>query len=32
MVSRILKDLKAGGYVRVDGRRITILRKPPRAW
>jgi CRP/FNR family cyclic AMP-dependent transcriptional regulator len=32
MVSRILKDLKAGGYVRLEGRRIVILRKPPRAW
>jgi CRP/FNR family cyclic AMP-dependent transcriptional regulator len=32
MVSRILKDLKVGGYVRLDGRRIVILRKPPRAW
>jgi CRP/FNR family cyclic AMP-dependent transcriptional regulator len=32
MVSRILKDLKAGGYVKIEGRRITILRKPPRAW
>jgi CRP/FNR family cyclic AMP-dependent transcriptional regulator len=31
MVSRILKDLKAGGYVRMEGRRIVILRKPPRA-
>ena len=32
MVSRILKDLKAGGYVRLERRRIDILRKPPRAW
>ncbi len=32
MVSRILKDLKAGGYVRLERRRIVILRKPPRAW
>jgi CRP/FNR family cyclic AMP-dependent transcriptional regulator len=32
MVSRILKDLKAGGYVRLEGRRIVILRKPPPAW
>jgi CRP/FNR family cyclic AMP-dependent transcriptional regulator len=31
MVSRILKDLKAGGYIRLEGRRIVILRKPPRA-
>jgi CRP/FNR family transcriptional regulator, cyclic AMP receptor protein len=32
MVSRILKDLKTGGYVRLEGRRLVILRKPPRAW
>ena len=32
MVSRILKDLKAGGYVQLERRRIVILRKPPRAW
>ena len=32
MVSRILKDLKAGGYVRFEGRRIVILRKPPKRW
>ncbi|HWY73355.1 MAG TPA: Crp/Fnr family transcriptional regulator [Burkholderiaceae bacterium] len=31
MVGRILKDLKAGGYVRLEGRRIVILRKPPKA-
>lgn len=32
MVSRILKDLKAGDYIRLEGRRIVILRKPPSAW
>jgi CRP/FNR family cyclic AMP-dependent transcriptional regulator len=32
MVSRILKDLKAGGYVRAEGRRLVIQRKPPRGW
>lgn len=32
MVSRILKDLKAGGYVRAEGRRLVIQRKPPRHW
>jgi CRP/FNR family transcriptional regulator, cyclic AMP receptor protein len=32
MVSRILRDLKAGGYVRVEGRRLVVLRKPPRGW
>jgi hypothetical protein len=29
MVSRILKDLTAGGYVRMEGGRMVILRKPP---
>jgi CRP/FNR family cyclic AMP-dependent transcriptional regulator len=32
MVSRILKDLKVGGYVETNGRRLTIRRKPPAAW
>jgi CRP/FNR family cyclic AMP-dependent transcriptional regulator len=32
MVSRILKDLTAGGYVAVDAGRITILKKPPPGW
>ncbi|HEX4985036.1 MAG TPA: Crp/Fnr family transcriptional regulator [Burkholderiales bacterium] len=32
MVSRILKDLRAGGYVRMDGSRMVIARKPPAAW
>lgn len=32
MVSRILKDLAAGGYVRFEGRRLVIQRKPPRRW
>ena len=32
MVSRILNDLTAGGYVAREGRRLIILRKPPRAW
>jgi len=32
MVSRILKDLKAGGYVHFEGRRLVIQRKPPRGW
>ena len=31
MVSRILKYLKADGYIRLEGRRIVILRKPSRA-
>ena len=29
MVSRILKDLTAGGYVSVEARRIVIVKKPP---
>lgn len=29
MVSRILKDLTAGGYVRMEGSKMIILRKPP---
>ena len=32
MVSRIFKELVAGGYVRVAGGRITIVKKPPAAW
>jgi CRP/FNR family transcriptional regulator, cyclic AMP receptor protein len=32
MVSRILRDLSAGGYVSSAAGRITIHRKPPTAW
>ena len=32
MVSRIFKELTTGGYVSVDGGRITILKTPPAAW
>jgi CRP/FNR family cyclic AMP-dependent transcriptional regulator len=32
MVSRIMKDLEAGGYVRRDGRRYVILRTLPAHW
>jgi len=32
MISRIMKDLTAGGYVSVDRKRITIHRAPPRHW
>jgi CRP/FNR family cyclic AMP-dependent transcriptional regulator len=32
MISRLMKDLVAGGYVAVEDRTITILRKPPPAW
>lgn len=32
MVSRILNDLAAGGYVARRGRRLVVLRRPPHAW
>lgn len=32
MVSRILKELRVGGYIGIEDRRIVILRKPPAAW
>jgi CRP/FNR family cyclic AMP-dependent transcriptional regulator len=32
MVSRIFKDLKAGGYISVEGRRIIINKKFPSNW
>jgi CRP/FNR family cyclic AMP-dependent transcriptional regulator len=32
MVSRIFKELAAGGYVRIDAGRITLLKTPPAAW
>ena len=32
MVSRIMKDLETGGYVRRDGRRYLILRDLPAHW
>lgn len=32
MVSRILKDLTIGGYIRIKNRQITIARRLPRAW
>jgi len=32
MVSRILKDLKAGGYISVDKKQITIHQKLPSRW
>lgn len=32
MVSRIFKDLVAGGYLAVEAGRITLLKKPPAAW
>jgi CRP/FNR family cyclic AMP-dependent transcriptional regulator len=32
MISRIFKDLTAGGYISIEKRRITIHRQPPRHW
>jgi CRP/FNR family transcriptional regulator, cyclic AMP receptor protein len=32
MVSRILKDLRTGGYIKDDGERIIIVKKPPPKW
>ena len=32
MVSRILKDLAAGGYVSVEAKQIVLLKKLPPAW
>jgi len=32
MVSRIFRDLIAGGYVSVESRMITINKRPPAKW
>jgi CRP/FNR family cyclic AMP-dependent transcriptional regulator len=32
MISRLMKDLVAGGYLAVEDRTITVLRKLPPAW
>jgi uncharacterized membrane protein len=32
MVSRILKDLKAGGYISIEKKCITIHQKLPSRW
>ena len=32
MISRLMKDLVAGGYLAVEDRSITLLRKLPPAW
>jgi CRP/FNR family transcriptional regulator, cyclic AMP receptor protein len=32
MISRILKDLAAGGYIRIEGAQLIIEREPPAAW
>jgi CRP/FNR family transcriptional regulator, cyclic AMP receptor protein len=32
MISRILKDLRVGGYLKTEGDRMVIEKKPPSAW
>jgi CRP/FNR family cyclic AMP-dependent transcriptional regulator len=32
MVSRIVRDLTAGGYIAIDAKRIQILKKLPPNW
>jgi CRP/FNR family cyclic AMP-dependent transcriptional regulator len=32
MISRILKDLRTGGYVKSEGNQLIIAKKPPRNW
>jgi CRP/FNR family cyclic AMP-dependent transcriptional regulator len=32
MVSRILKDLTAGGYVKIEDKKIIIQKKLPAGW
>ena len=32
MVSRILSDLSAGGYIRAEAKQIVLLRKLPAHW
>ena len=32
MVSRLLKELAAGGYIRIEARRIVIAKTLPRGW
>lgn len=32
MVSRIFKDLTAGGYLQMEGKKIVIQRRPPARW
>ncbi len=32
MVSRILKDLRSGGYIEMRAKRFRILRRPPARW
>jgi CRP/FNR family cyclic AMP-dependent transcriptional regulator len=32
MISRLMKDLVAGGYIALEGRGIVILKRLPPAW
>jgi CRP/FNR family cyclic AMP-dependent transcriptional regulator len=32
MISRLMKDLVAGGYLAIEDRAIVILKRPPTAW
>ena len=32
MISRIMKDLRTGSYLREEGGRLVIARKPPWNW
>jgi CRP/FNR family cyclic AMP-dependent transcriptional regulator len=32
MISRLFKDLVAGGYLLIQDKQITILKKPPPGW
>lgn len=32
MISRILTDLRSGGYIQVQGQHMIIAKKPPRNW
>jgi CRP/FNR family cyclic AMP-dependent transcriptional regulator len=32
MISRILKDLRTGGYIALRDKRVAILRRPPARW
>jgi CRP-like cAMP-binding protein len=32
MVSRIFKDLREGGYISLDDKRVVILKKLPPRW
>jgi CRP/FNR family cyclic AMP-dependent transcriptional regulator len=32
MISRLMKDMVGGGYLKIEDRVITILKKPPPGW